>query len=98
MFKKHKKSLHGFKLQRILIYLFQFFKVIGCVSISAFASLVGIPISIVSSVAGLKTCVITAGIKKYKTITMKKRKKHNKRVLLAKEILSYKLAIEVSIY
>ena len=51
-----------------------------------------------SSVAGSKTCVITAGIKKYKTITMKKRKKHNKRVLLAKEILSYKLAIEVSIY
>ena len=29
----------------------------GCVSISAFASLVGIPISIASSAVGLKICV-----------------------------------------
>ena len=38
----------------------------GCVSISAFASLVGVPISIASSAVGLKMCAITAGIKKYK--------------------------------
>ena len=36
----------------------------GCVSISAFASLVGIPIGITSSAIGLKICAITAGIKK----------------------------------
>ena len=36
----------------------------GCVSISAFASLVGIPIGIMSYAIGLKICVITVGIKK----------------------------------
>ena len=40
--------------------------VTGCVSNSAFASLVGIPINIVSSVVWLKICAIAAGIKKYK--------------------------------
>ena len=38
----------------------------GSVSISDFASLVGIPIGITSSAIGSKICVITAGIKKYK--------------------------------
>ena len=38
----------------------------GCVSIFAFASLVGIPIGIRISAIGLKTCVITVGIKKCK--------------------------------
>ena len=37
----------------------------GCISISAFASLVGIPIGMASSTIGLKICVITAGIKYY---------------------------------
>ena len=36
----------------------------GCVSISAFASSVGIPIGITSSATGLKTCAITTGIKR----------------------------------
>ena len=44
----------------------------GCVSISAFASLVGIPIEIASSTIGLIICFITAGIKKYKSIIKKK--------------------------
>ena len=38
----------------------------GCVSISAFASLVGISVGITSYAIGLKICGITAGIKKYK--------------------------------
>ena len=38
--------------------------VTGCVSISAFSSLVGIPIVITGSAVGLKICVITAAIKK----------------------------------
>ena len=66
----------------------------GCVSISAFASLVGIPIGIASSTIGLKICVITAGIKKYKSIIKKKKKKHDKIVLLAKSKLN---SIEVLI-
>ena len=44
----------------------------GCVSISAFAPLVGIPIGITSSASGLKTCAVTAEINK---IIMRKRKK-----------------------
>ena len=37
-------------------------KITGCVSISAFASLIGIPIGITSSAVVLKICEITAGI------------------------------------
>ena len=54
----------------------------GCVSISAFASLVCIPIGITSSAIDLKNCAITAGIKKYKSII--KKKKNDKIVLLPK--------------
>ena len=35
----------------------------GCISISVFASLIGIPIGIMSSAIGLKICAIAAGIK-----------------------------------
>ena len=52
--------------------------VIGCVSISAFVSLVSILIGITSSAIGLKICIITAGIKKYKSVIKKKKKKHDK--------------------
>ena len=64
--------------------------VTGCVSISAFASLVGIPIEIrIKSFAiGLKICVITAGIKRYKSIIKKKKMKHNKKLSLAKSKLN----------
>ena len=51
----------------------------GCVSISAFASLVGITIGSTSSAMELKICVITAGIKNYKSVN--KKKKHDKIVL-----------------
>ena len=40
-------------------------------SIFAFASLVGIPVGIVSSAAATKICVITAGIKNYKSMIKK---------------------------
>ena len=57
----------------------------GCVPIFAFASFVGIPIGITSSAIELKVCAITAGIKNYKSMIKKKRKKkHDKIVLLAK--------------
>ena len=37
----------------------------GCISISAFTSLIGIPIGITISAIGLNICAITAEIKKY---------------------------------
>ena len=40
----------------------------GTVLISAFASLVGVPIGIASSVLGIKICATTEGIEKYKSI------------------------------
>ena len=49
-----------------------------CVSIFAFTSLAGIFIGITNSAVGLKICIITAEIKKYKSVIKKKKKKHNK--------------------
>ena len=86
MNKKHKKVCTTSNcIEHFLIFAST---ITGCVSISAFASLVGIPIGIASSTIGLKICVITAGIKKYKSIIKKKKKKHDKTVLLAKSKLN----------
>ena len=60
----------------------------GYISISAFTSLIGIPIGITSFAIGLKICAITARIKKYKSIIKKKNKKHDKIVFLAKSMLN----------
>ena len=68
--------------------------VAGCISISDFASLVGILLGITSSAIGLKICVITAAIEMYKSIIKKKKAKHDKIVLLAKNKLN---SIEVLI-
>ena len=40
------------------------------------------------SAIGLKICRINAGIKKYKLIIKKKKKKHDKKILLAKSKLN----------
>ena len=53
------------------------------ISISTFASSVGISIGFTVSVVGLKTCAITAVIEKYNLI-IKKVKKYVKIVLMAK--------------
>ena len=82
MSKKHKKVC------RVLNYfdhlLIVTSTITGCVYVSAFASLFGFPIRTASSTIGLKICVITAGIKKYKSVIKKKKKKRDKIVLLAK--------------
>ena len=89
-----KKGFHNSKLYWTLS------TITGCISISLFASLVGIPIGITSVAIGLKICAITAGIKKHKSIIKKKKKKHYKLALLAKsksngiEILISKTLIE----
>ena len=92
MSKKHKKVCTT--LNYIEHFLILASTITGCISISAFASLLGIPIGITSSAIGLKICAITAGIKKYKSIIKKKKKKHDKIVLLAKSKLN---SIEVLI-
>ena len=56
----------------------------ACVSIFAFASLVCVPVGITSSAVGRKICAITAGIKKYNSVIKKKKKKHDKIVMLRK--------------
>ena len=66
--------------------------VTGCVSVSAFTSLFPLPIGITSSAVGIKIFVITAEVKKYKSIMKKKKKNHDKLVLLGKDTLN---AIEV---
>ena len=49
--------------------------VTGCVSVSVFASLVGIPIGSAISAVVLINCAITAEIEMYQSIIEKKRKK-----------------------
>ena len=58
--------------------------VTGCVSVSGFASFVGISIKIKSSVVGLKACLISARIKKHKLIINKKKTMHDKIALSVK--------------
>ena len=60
----------------------------GCASISAYAFLVDIPTGITRSAIGLKSCAVTAGIKKYTSIIKKKKKKQDKVVLLAESKLN----------
>ena len=63
-------------LNYIKHFLIFAFAITRCISISAFTSLIGIPIGITSSAIGLKICAIAAGIKKYKSIIKEKEKKH----------------------
>ena len=60
----------------------------GSILISAFASLVDINVGVTSSSVGINICAIIAGIKKYKSIIKKKKKKHDKIVLLGEDKLN----------
>ena len=82
MSKKHKKVCKT--LSYIEHFLILASTVTGCISTSAFVSLIGIPKGITSSVIALKICAITAGIKKYKSVIKKKKKKHDKIFFLTK--------------
>ena len=53
-----------------------------------FLIIVGVPVDISSSKLGLKNYAITAEIKMHKSIIKKKRKKHDKIMLLAKRKLN----------
>ena len=65
--KKHKKTCKSLNYVEL---------VTGCVSISAFAYVIGIPVGTTTSAVGLKLSVLTVGIKKYKSIIKNKRQKH----------------------
>ena len=63
MSEKYKKTCKYLNCVENLLILASI--VTGCVSISAFASLVCVPVGITSSAIGLNMCTIIAGIKKY---------------------------------
>ena len=69
--KKHKKTCRYLNYTEHLLILAS--TVTGSVSISAYASLVGIPVRIARSAAAVKICVINAGIKKDKPVIKKKK-------------------------
>ena len=86
MSKKHKDVCRDLNyIDHLLIVIFT---ITGCVSTSAFASLISIAIRITSSAIVLNICAITAGIETYKSILKKKKKKHDKIVMLAKSKLN----------
>ena len=78
MSKKHKKVCTTLNHIKYLFILAS--TITGCISISAFACLIGIPLGITSSAIGLNICAITAGIKKCKSI-IKKKKKNRGRIV-----------------
>ena len=61
MSRKHKKVCTTLNYIEHFVILAS--TITGCISISAFASLIGIPIGITSFVTGLKICAITTEIK-----------------------------------
>ena len=62
--------------------------IIGCISISGFASLLGLLVGITSSTIGWKVFLITTGIKKYNSTIKKYKMKHSKTVLTPKSKLN----------
>ena len=72
MRKKHKKVCTT--LNYIDHFLILASTITGCISISDFASSIGIPIGIGCAIR-LKICAITAGLKKYKSKLRKRKKK-----------------------
>ena len=86
MSRKHKKVCTD--LTYIEHFLFLASTITGFIAIFAFASLIGISIGITSSARGLKICPVASEIKKSKSTIKKKKKKHDKILLLAKSKLS----------
>ena len=72
MSNKHKKVCTAFNY--LVYFLILASTITGCISISVFYSLIGIPIGTASSAIGLRTFAIAAGIERYKSIIKKKKK------------------------
>ena len=92
MSEKYKKTCKYLNYVEHLLILVS--TVTGCVLISVFALLVCLPVGITSSAVELKICAIATGIKKYKSIIKKKKKKYDEIMLLGKTKLN---AVEVVI-
>ena len=86
MSNNHKKVYRVLNYTEHLLILISI--VDGCISISAFASLVGIPVGIANSAMELEICEITTVIKIYKSITEEEKKKHGKILSLEKSKLN----------
>ena len=63
------------------------------VSISVFSSLNCVAVSVTTSEVEINIFAVTAGIKKYKPIIRKKKKKHDKKVLSGKYNLNTTIAL-----
>ena len=86
MSEKYKKAYKYLNYVKQLVVLVS--TVAVCVSVSVFPSLIPLPVFITSSAVAVKICAINAGIKNYKSIIKKKKKKHDKIVLVAKDKLN----------
>ena len=86
MSEKYKKACKYLNYVKQLVVLVS--TVAGCVSVSVFPSLIPLPVFITSSAVAVKICAINAGIKNYKSIIKKKKKKHDKIVLVEKDKLN----------
>ena len=87
MSEKYKKTCNYLNFMEHLLILVS--PITSCVSISAFGSLVCVHEDNTSFEVGIRICTITAGIKKYKPIIKKKKKKkHDKIVSLRKDKLN----------
>ena len=71
MSKKHKTFCTT--LNYIEHFLILVSEITGCISISAFASSLGIPVRMTGSAIGLKICAIAARTKKYQSKIKKKK-------------------------
>ena len=72
---RHKKACRALNYFENFVFVSA---ISGCVSISAFAPLLSVPADTVSSAVEINIFAVTAGIKKYKSVIKKKRKKHDK--------------------
>ena len=101
MNRKHKKVCATLNYTEHFLILTS--TITGCISISALASLLYISVGITSCAILLKICAVAAGIKMFKSIIKKKKKKNDKMVLLAKaklnsiEVLIFKVLINSNI-
>ena len=86
MSEKYKKRCNYLNYAEQLLILAS--RIPGCVSISAFASLVCRPVCITSSAVGINICAINAGIKKHKSVIKKRKERHDKVVLLGTDKLN----------
>ena len=86
MSEKFKKKCKHLNYTENLLILF--LAITAFIWIAAFAWLIGVTNGIASSTIAIKICAATAEIKQYKSIIKKKKKKHDKMVLLGKDKLN----------